>query len=157
MSQFTGELTITHIDADWRRWRLHQPLEYEVGFIGSGRVIEVPAGFVTDGASVPRPLWWLLPTWGRYSRAAVVHDYCYAMLGAALPPGITPPAASYREADAICYEAMVVCGVGPLTRYTIWTANRLWSGIILPLSRLFTGPSEPTIQKPADAAPLPGE
>ena len=35
----------------------------------------VPPGFVTDGATVPRPLWWLFPPVGRYFLAAALHDY----------------------------------------------------------------------------------
>ena len=35
----------------------------------------VPPGFVTDGASVPRLLWWLFPPTGRYFKAAAVHDW----------------------------------------------------------------------------------
>lgn len=49
------------------RYRLIKPLEL------AGVV--VPAGFVTDGASVPRPLWPLFPPTGRYFAAAVVHDW----------------------------------------------------------------------------------
>jgi len=37
----------------------------------------VPLGFETDFASVPRVLWSVLPPWGRYSPAAVVHDWLY--------------------------------------------------------------------------------
>lgn len=35
----------------------------------------IPAGFVTDGASTPRLLWWLFPPVGRYFVAAAYHDY----------------------------------------------------------------------------------
>lgn len=35
----------------------------------------VPAGFITDGASVPRGLWNLFPPIGRYLVAAIVHDH----------------------------------------------------------------------------------
>lgn len=44
--------------------------------VGDSRFI-VPAGFVTDFASVPRGLWNLFPPHGRYSKAAVLHDYLY--------------------------------------------------------------------------------
>lgn len=37
----------------------------------------VPAGFVTDFASVPRWLWSIFPPHGRYSPAAVFHDWLY--------------------------------------------------------------------------------
>lgn len=62
MSRFTGELTITQLDVDYRTWRLEQPLVYEVGDENSGRVIEVHKLFETDGASIPRLFQSLLPT-----------------------------------------------------------------------------------------------
>ena len=37
----------------------------------------VPAGFHTDGASTPRAVWSIVPPFGRYLEAAVVHDYFY--------------------------------------------------------------------------------
>jgi hypothetical protein len=39
--------------------------------------VEVPKGFVTDLASIPRLFWsWLRPD-GEYAYAAIVHDYLY--------------------------------------------------------------------------------
>jgi hypothetical protein len=35
----------------------------------------VPAGFKTDFASIPAPLVWLIPVFGRSCRAAVLHDF----------------------------------------------------------------------------------
>lgn len=122
MSLFTGNLTLTHLNADWRLWQIETPLRYEVGHEGSGRVIEVPAGFVTDGASVPRLLWPLFPSWGRYSRAAVIHDY----LGHLLVNERQPHAEGRTQAqiDAIFYEAMEVCGVALPIRVLIWIVMR---------------------------------
>ncbi|MCP4647510.1 MAG: DUF1353 domain-containing protein [bacterium] len=34
-------------------------------------------GFVTDFASVPRLFWRILPPFGKYAPAAVIHDYLY--------------------------------------------------------------------------------
>ena len=50
----------TYEDPDARRWT-------------------VPAGTVSDGASIPRALWSTVgsPLTGRYRRAAVLHDYLY--------------------------------------------------------------------------------
>lgn len=45
--------------------RLLQPFRVRTG---AGRIIEVPAGFETDFASVPRLFWRVVPPWGRYSR-----------------------------------------------------------------------------------------
>jgi len=122
MSAFTGPLTITHLDTDWREWRIEQPLIYEVGELGSGRVIEVPAGFITDGASIPRILWALLPTWGRYSRAAVIHDY----LGTRLVEG-RPHAygQTQKVIDGVFLEAMGVCGEKWLVKMALYLSVRI--------------------------------
>lgn len=42
-----------------------------------GDVVVVPKGFVTDLASIPRALWAILPPFGRYTAAALVHDFLY--------------------------------------------------------------------------------
>lgn len=59
---------------DGRTVKLLQPLRVKMA---DGAIIEVPAGFETDFASVPRACWQLVPPWGQYSPAAVVHDYLY--------------------------------------------------------------------------------
>lgn len=53
---------------DGRTWELTSPLVYECKM---GLIITVPAGFKTDFAT------WLKPT-GRYTEAAVIHDYLYS-------------------------------------------------------------------------------
>lgn len=58
-----------------RAFILLEPMHYTIG--NSGAVIKVPAGFVTDYASVPKPLWSMYSPHSQYSRAAVVHDYLY--------------------------------------------------------------------------------
>lgn len=45
----------------------------------NGYDIKVFKGFVTDGASVPHSLRWLYNPFGRYIKAAVVHDYLYSV------------------------------------------------------------------------------
>lgn len=80
----------------------------------SGKLIEVPAGFQTDFASVPRLFWRLIPPWGPYSPAAVVHDYLYAT-------GIV----SRKEADQIFLELMTRLGVAPWRRNVMYAAVRV--------------------------------
>jgi len=63
--------------ADGTFWHTRAPLEW-VSRV-SGRGVTVPAGFVTDFASIPRIIWPLLPKWGKYGLASVVHDYLYAV------------------------------------------------------------------------------
>lgn len=122
MSAFTGPLSLTQQDLDWKAWQLNSPLVYEVDALGSGKVITVPAGFLTDGASVPRVLWAILPAWGRYSRAAVVHDHLCELIKRGRPHPLSP---TFAEAARIFRQAMKVCGVGTLTRWAMWAAVRL--------------------------------
>lgn len=62
-------------NADDKRDMLVDGLSWQIG--ASNRFVRIPAGFVTDYASIPPGLRMLLPKRGRYSRAAVVHDYLY--------------------------------------------------------------------------------
>ena len=125
MSSFTGPLSMTHLDArHWRLWQTNEPIIYEVGDKGSGKKITVPAGFITDGASVPRFLWPFLPSWGRYARAAVVHDYLCVLGRSNI---IHPHCKSRREADYIFWEAVRVCGVNPFTALILFCGVRFGS------------------------------
>lgn len=45
----------------------------------NGYEIKVFKGFITDGASVPKSLQWLYNPFGKYIKAAVVHDYLYSV------------------------------------------------------------------------------
>lgn len=130
-SPFTAALRISSLDADCRVWRLDEPLVYEVGSLGSGRRIIVPAGFVTDGASIPRVLQGVLPAWGRWSRAAVIHDYLCRMLELESVRADLcgrrqrqDAAALRAQADAIFHEALIVSGVSRPLAYVMWLAVR---------------------------------
>lgn len=37
--------------------------------------VYVPKGYLTDGASVPRIFWNIIPPWGKYGQSCVLHDY----------------------------------------------------------------------------------
>ncbi|MGY1804549.1 DUF1353 domain-containing protein [Blastococcus sp. SYSU D00922] len=63
-----GSLTGRRLDAD--RWALVDALVYQ----GRRDRFVVPAGFRTDFASVPRPVTWLVPRFGAYTLAAILHD-----------------------------------------------------------------------------------
>jgi len=57
--------------AGFKTWKLYE----DFTVITSKGTITVPKGKVTDLASTPRILWIILPPFGRYTKAAVVHDY----------------------------------------------------------------------------------
>lgn len=115
-SQFTKSLIVQKIGD--RTWKLYTPFEYHIGEEGSDERIEVPEGFKTDFASVPRAFWWLFPPDGRYTNAAIIHDYLYYTKGFGRY--------SRKQADLIFLEAMKVLGVPYLQRKTIYRAVRLF-------------------------------
>lgn len=55
-------------------WLIHSPITFQDDIC----ILEVPRGFKTDLASVPRFLWSIIPPYGKYTQAAIVHDYLYA-------------------------------------------------------------------------------
>jgi hypothetical protein len=85
-------------------------------FVGNATVI-VPAGFVTDGASIPRLFWSLMGPFGLYFEAAIVHDFLYSTGGCG--------ALSRLQCDLIFLEAMTAIGVSWLTRSIIYRAVRI--------------------------------
>ena len=61
---------------DERNFILLEPMGYVIG--DTNDFIIVPAGFVTDLASIPQAFWSMgLTPQGQYSRAAIIHDYLY--------------------------------------------------------------------------------
>ncbi len=112
MSSFTTPLDL-QADDDGRTFTLTSAFVYIEGDQATGKKIEVPAGFVTDFASVPQIFWNVLPPWGRYGKAAVLHDYLYATA-----------LFERSRCDKILLEAMGVLGVSWITRWTIFLAVR---------------------------------
>ncbi|MEQ1667205.1 MAG: DUF1353 domain-containing protein [Sulfuriferula sp.] len=93
------------------RWQLLAAFEYHVGSYPGEVVIRIPAGYVTDLTSVPRPLWAIYPPHGRYAKAAIVHDYLYSNA-----------LVNKAYADKTFYEAMGVLGVRKVTRQLMYFA-----------------------------------
>ena len=109
MSSFTTPLVVTPVSDTTRWWKLVEAFEYHVGGYTSKLVIHVPEGFSTNFASVPRVFWAIYPPWGKYGKAAVVHDYLYKNHN-----GFTR-----KEADDIFLEGMAVLKVSKFTRKTM--------------------------------------
>jgi len=62
---------------DWDYYYITDELVWEPNAGQSFQKVDVPKGFVTDLASIPQPLWSVLPPTGRYAYAAIAHDYLY--------------------------------------------------------------------------------
>ena len=108
---FTDPLTITKITRTL--WRVEVSFDY---YSKGGDVINIPKGFVTDLASIPRPFWSFIgpPAGGRYAQSAVVHDFLY-----------TTQEFTRLKTDRLFYEGMEVLGTPRWRRTLMFAAVRL--------------------------------
>lgn len=100
--------------ADGKYWVVSEALIYENP--KTKQVFEVPRGFVTDMASVPRLFWTAFPPCGKYTPAAVVHDYIY---------WYQPPNCDRECADNLLLMAMEESGVSAASRNAIYAGVRV--------------------------------
>lgn len=80
----------------------------------SGDVLSVPAGMKSDGASTPKVIWNMIPPFGIYWKATVLHDYMYRYTNV-----------TRKYADNILLEAMEILGAPFVERETIYKAVTL--------------------------------
>ena len=115
MSKFTKPLIVSPLP-DGKMWKLIEPFSYYVGKKCDalyGITIEVPAGFLTDFASIPRIFWSILGhPMGRYAAAAVLHDFTYHT-------GIFPR----KQCDKIFRQSMQVLKV------PFWKCQIIYSAV----------------------------
>lgn len=112
MARFIGKIVVEQ-DGAW--WVLKEPLTYEDGAL----TVVVPAGFVTDFASVPKLFWNLAaPTEPDYSEASVVHDRLYET-----------HEVSKVVADIIFARAMSIGGTPLWKRRIMWLAVHYFGGV----------------------------
>ena len=101
---------------DGAKWQLTENFLYHSDLYSIDLII--PKNFVTDLASIPLPVWRLMPpATGKYRIPAIVHDYLY---NTEFMP---------REAiDNIFLEAMKDSNVSYWKRYTIYWSVRAFGG-----------------------------
>lgn len=117
MSRFTNSLIVSPM-ADGKTWVILGRFDYDVGALDSGDTVRISRGFMTDFASIPRMFWAVLPKWGKYGNAAVVHDWLYWQ-----------QERPRLEADRIMLEAMGVLAVPAWKKYAIYYAVRTFGAI----------------------------
>jgi hypothetical protein len=110
MGAFAGDFLFRWNGQDGRTMTLVSPLSYTDP---KGVVWDVPAGAVTDGASIPRLLWTIAggPFEGKYRAAAVVHDYY-----------CETKARPWRDTHLVFYYAMRTAGLDELPAKTYYAA-----------------------------------
>lgn len=117
MPFLTGNVKVEE-DADINMKRLLEDVIYQDH---NGVVFTIPAGYVTDYASVPRALSWIYPKDDPYRKAAIVHDYLITN-GLVLKEFKIE---SHRV-DEIFREAMEdTGGIPKIRQYIMWAGVRL--------------------------------
>lgn len=135
MSSFTGfdAGLYTYYDADASKklgidhWRVTKAFGYYFDREGSPWSVSVERGFLTDGASVPRVFWNIIPPWGAYGQAAVLHDALCERL--TLSNNGNPQPITRKQADQALLEMMTVLNVPKWKRETIYAAVRLYATV----------------------------
>jgi hypothetical protein len=113
VSQFLTTLDCRETDEFGGLWTLLAPLAYDSEIVGG--IITVPAGFVTDFASVPRylPIAYAAEA-GKGNKAAVVHDWLYST-----------QSVDRATADKVLREALIASGYSKVTAALFYAAVRL--------------------------------
>lgn len=124
---FPMELQITPVAGGWK---LIADYPYYV-FTGLWPIV-VPAGMVTDYASIPRVFWFLIAPWGKHGPAAIIHDYLYFCTDTIRVPDPDNKLRRCRNnrkiSDRIFLIAMKQSGVSWLKRRIMYRAVRLFGG-----------------------------
>lgn len=121
--KFNNELELTNDPHDDGEWLLVEDfrctLTWDHGHnIYDMKTLMVPAGFRTDLASTPRVLWAVIPPFGRWDEAAVLHDHLYG--GAC--------SITREDADAALYFGMTECNVPQWKAWVMWASVRVFGG-----------------------------
>ncbi|MER6316221.1 DUF1353 domain-containing protein [Streptomyces sp. NPDC001581] len=103
-----SDVSITQVND--KVWKLVSDLNYQ----GDQGTYIVPTGFETDLASVPRHFVWLFQTYGRYTQAAILHDWLIK----------DEPTVNRSQADHIFRLAMLELKVPFVRRWMMWAAVR---------------------------------
>jgi Protein of unknown function (DUF1353) len=114
MSSFTAPLVLS--PGRERLWITAAAFQYEIGMLGSGLVVTVPAGFETDLGTIPlfaRALF--NPADAKCAKAFVLHDYLCKIDG--FTRAVT---------DAVLFEALCVLEVALWRAIILYTSVSLW-------------------------------
>lgn len=86
-----------------------EPFTYHIDEYPSNKIVTVPIGFLTDGASIPRAFWFWASPIGRHAQSAILHDFLCEYL--TIQVDGHPVSITRKEADKIFKESLQVLGV----------------------------------------------
>jgi hypothetical protein len=116
MNKFTSDLVVKSYDET--KWELTEEFYFYFSEDDKSTGVTVPKGFITDFASVPRILWSILPPTGRYTKAAVLHDFLYS--------NASHLELTRKQCDKMFLQGMEILGVKRWVRNTIYRAVRIF-------------------------------
>jgi hypothetical protein len=128
---FRSELHVAHEDG--KRWRLTKPLVYE----GREDWFVIRSNFVTDFASIPKPMRWMLDNSGGNSEAAVLHDAVWRESKKTQGARVDP-----WDADGMFRRSLRETGSTALSRGLMWFGVR-----IAAMARLRFGREGPSLAR----------
>lgn len=102
-----------------KSWKVLEGFSYQ----GKEDLFEVSVGEETDFASVPRLFVWFLPRYGRWTKAAILHDHLWRK-----EVGQNGKQIAYIDADGTFRRAMRELDVPFLKRWIMWGAVR-WGAL----------------------------
>lgn len=110
-----------------KRFRLHYDFTYQLQRLGVGKgfTVAVPAGFLTDFASIPRIFRIIIPKLGRWNKAAVVHDFLYQNPESGRRFEVGYVKWTRKGADVVFLDAMKDLGVPKWKRNLMYWAVRI--------------------------------
>lgn len=133
MSSFTGfdAGLYTYYDPEASKalgadhWRITRGFTYFIDHPGSRWAIQVPYGYLTDGASVPGLFQNIVSPWGPWGQAAVGHDILCEYL--TISEEGKPVSITRKQADDYLLEMMTVLDVPAWRREVIYSAVRAYA------------------------------
>lgn len=117
---FEGDVVIRQVTD--REFELDEPITYR----GARDSWVIPARQRTDLTSVPWGLTWLVPKYGRFTKASILHDALCRR-----SPDLQGPTVPRWQADGIYRRVLRELGVSFLRRWMMWAAVRVFSSAIL--------------------------
>lgn len=122
-------------------YKTARPLRYRV-VMKSGDVIEgeIPAGMLTDGATVPRALrWYADDNSGPHLGPALLHDLDYVRWQKLLKATEALQRQRFKFANAVFYHAMRAAGIRRTKAWAMWFSVKRWGWpmFVQPDGRLF--------------------
>ncbi|QFU23749.1 DUF1353 domain-containing protein [Shewanella eurypsychrophilus] len=110
---FIGRVVTHWLAKEPRKMLLEEPFSF---VDKDGIKWTAPAGSIIDGASIPRPLWYLIgsPFNGRYRRSSVIHDvYCVTQ------------SRPHKQVHRMFYDAIRADGVSKVKALAMYGALKI--------------------------------